>query len=62
LRFYGWELRIWPAGVARLMHERLKWDGLKREGLAPGFLSLVHQYVKGRKTGALKHRRSLERQ
>ena len=43
------------------MPEGLRWERLKRKGLAPGFVCLVHQHIKGRKTGALKHQRSLER-
>ena len=43
------------------MSEGLKWEAWKREGLAPGFLGLVHQHIKGRKTGALNHQRSMER-
>jgi len=43
------------------MPDGLRWEGLKREGLAPGFVGLVHQHIKGRKTGALNHQRSLER-
>lgn len=29
------------------MPEELKWEGFKREGLAPGFLDLVHQHING---------------
>ena len=43
------------------MPEGLKWERLKREGLAPGFVGLVDQHIKGRKTGALKHQSLLER-
>ena len=40
--------------------EELELEGMKREGLAPGFFGLVHHHIKGRKTGALKHQRSME--
>lgn len=47
MRFCRWELGFGRLAKAYFMPERMRWERMKREGLAPGFVGLVTNKSRG---------------